>query len=382
MPAAKALSTVDLATLSADLSNACINEAAFWTSHSTTGDLSLNDIPANVFNVFDVFRNPTPNNNMAEQEQEQQERQEQQPQLSSLWAVKAAAGESFAVVRVRNLQAVVQAAVDAWGRPNRPQPALVSAEVSFSSPFDSAVEDDKLGEDTVHYGTLSKAILASLVPLTPGSHALQDAVTPATLRDVLEKVWSNLTGYQVDGQLLQNMGSKKSFLTLSRVRFASVTVTLPKATLLGEGISLTAAAVFKDSKVDEFAISFELTNLRVPTLIGINDNERLSKQFIVATLSLDKFDQKLDIYTSIESLIVKALDESSFETLEALGAHLNDLVLANYHCDIYAGPLTGGRDWQVRIRLEKPTAVPFAECPIVEMSAGSNFPRPGKPASA
>jgi dihydroneopterin aldolase len=52
------------------------------------------------------------------------------------------------------------------------------------------------------------------------------------------------------------------------------------------------------------------------------------------------------------------MEESSFETLEALGARLADVVLASK----WREP-----SWQVCIRMEKPTAVPMADCPIVEV---------------
>ncbi len=54
------------------------------------------------------------------------------------------------------------------------------------------------------------------------------------------------------------------------------------------------------------------------------------------------------------------MEESSFETLEALGAHLAERVLTSkWHQD----------SWEVCIRMEKPTAVPMADCPIVEVRA-------------
>ncbi|KAK3383091.1 hypothetical protein B0T24DRAFT_673010 [Lasiosphaeria ovina] len=333
---------------------------------------------------------------MADNEQRQQHTSPAPPApppLKSLWSVRSAAGEPFAAVRVRNLQAVVQAGVDAWGRANRAQPVLVSAEIYFHAPFDTAASDDRLGADTVHYGLLSKAVAVSLLPASIAAAAAvnKTATDAATLRDVLDCVWSHLTGRRLDGVA----SLSPSFLALARVRYLAVTVTLPKASLLGDSVSLTAAAVFAQpsapapapigdqtqsqqqpqTQPDQLAIALELHNLRVPTLVGVNDNERLAKQVVVASLTVDKFDQKLDTYTSIETLVVKALEESSFETLEALGAHLTDLVLATYHCGTHAGPLTGGRDWQAHVRLEKPTAVMFADCPIVEVRAGSDFIR-------
>ncbi|KAK0618347.1 hypothetical protein B0T17DRAFT_618948 [Bombardia bombarda] len=309
--------------------------------------------------------------------------------IGTSWEVKAAAGEPFAVVRVRNLQSVVQAAKDAWGRTGKSQPLLVSAELSFSTPFDTAAADDRLGADTVHYGNLSKTILTSLGAATPSP----SSSSHLTLRDVLETIWSDLTGLSVDGS--STGAKKKPFLSLARVRFLSVTVTLPKASLLGEAVSLTASSVFglgdgEDGgaaapRAQIYSIALDLINLRVPTLIGVNPNERLSKQFVVTSVTIDQFGQSVDFYTDIESVVAKALDESSFETLEALGAHLADSIFSNYghHGILLAGQKpSDAPQWQLHIRMEKPTAVPLADCPVVEIRAGSAFPRAGRTATA
>ena len=85
----------------------------------------------------------------------------------------AEAGEPVAVVRVRDLQGqgAVPVGRDAWGRPGRPQPVLLSAEVSFARPFGAASEGDRLGAETVHYGTLSKSLLAGLELCRQGEEA-------------------------------------------------------------------------------------------------------------------------------------------------------------------------------------------------------------------
>lgn len=58
------------------------------------------------------------------------------------------------------------------------------------------------------------------------------------------------------------------------------------------------------------------------------------------------------------------MEKSSFETLEALGAQLAETVLASSWCE---------ESWQVGIRMEKPTAVPLADCPIVTVRATPEF---------
>jgi len=306
--------------------------------------------------------------------------------MTSSWAVQAAAGEPFAVVSVRNLSTLIQGPRDAWGRVGKTQPLLVSADVSFSSPFDTAAASDKLGADTVHYGNLSKAILASLDEFRPGgggggsgsSAGAASLTIPCTLRFLLNRIWQNLTGRSFVGcpppATAAADAPPASFLSLERVRFLSVTVTLPKASLLGDGVSLTGSSVFAGAArgEEQFAVALRLNRLRVPTLIGVNDNERLAKQVIAATVTLDELYIDDDIYPSVEASVVKTLEESSFETLEALGAHLADGLL-DYHKKNHRGA-----GWQVHIRMEKPTAVPLADCPVVEVRAGSGFPKTSK----
>lgn len=67
------------------------------------------------------------------------------------------------------------------------------------------------------------------------------------------------------------------------------------------------------------------------------------------------------------------MEQTSFETLEALGAHLADKIMGDFRPrlgQLYSGP----HGWQIRISMEKPTAVPFADCPVVEVRAGAGVP--------
>lgn len=259
----------------------------------------------------------------------------EQPRLASTWAVAHTADEAPAVVRVRNLQTTVAAAQDAWGRTGKPQPALVSVSVSLRSAFAAAAADDRLGADTVHYGNLSKAVLASLRG-DANAPGCEDKVAEMSLRGVLETVWGQLTGQPVAGSRPGRGGgegagegagpgpgpgqaaTEKPFLTLEKVRHLSVTVTLPKASLLGEGVSLTASAVFGNAleegvvRLEAFGFALRLCNLRIPTLIGVNANERKAKQFVVANVEVDKFDHHPDIYTRLESMVVKVREHSEY----------------------------------------------------------------------
>ncbi|KAK1782073.1 Dihydroneopterin aldolase-domain-containing protein [Copromyces sp. CBS 386.78] len=301
--------------------------------------------------------------------------------------VRSQAGEPCAAVSVRNLSTNLYAASDAWGRKctAAPQPCLISAQVHFKQPFGTAAANDQLGADTVHYGNLSKAILERMKRFTvprgeqqqqssgTGTGTGSDSTT-FTLAYVIHDLWVGLTGWAHFGSVKEE---EKPFLDLSTVKFLSLTVTLPKASLLGDGVSMTCSQFFKNGPGDKMrenpiSASLKIHNLKVPTLVGVNPHERRAKQFVTTSVNVERYFRMDDYYAELERVVVKALEESSYETLEALGAHLADKILEPDHKKDHT-------KWQVHIRMEKPTAVPLADCPIVEVRAGYGFPAPGRP---
>lgn len=236
------------------------------------------------------------------------------PILSTQWEVRAIAGEPKAVVRVRNLQAIVQGGTDAWGRPGKAQPALISAEISFVHPFGTVCSDDRLTAETVHYGKLSKAILEAIddlnnEPPPPGTDNQPGPDVSPTMKDVLDMIWARLTGLPVDGNAEEFSGSEETpFLNLLFIRYMSINLTFPKASLLGEGVSLTASTLYGPFAGGygclRYALSLRLVNLKVPTLVGVNPNERHNKQFVVADVELDNFICLEDMYTELEKGVV------------------------------------------------------------------------------
>ncbi|KAI1436763.1 Dihydroneopterin aldolase-domain-containing protein [Xylaria sp. CBS 124048] len=314
--------------------------------------------------------------------------------LASTFSVRASAGEPQAVVRVRNLQGVMAAGRDAWGRAAKPQPVLLSSEVSFAQPFATASARDAVNAETAHYGNLSKALLAGLELFSPrlaesagsektmkksdeGGDGGGSTPTPRT-SDVFEILWVKLTGRVVDGSRVALPIAQLPFLDPARLRSLSLTVDMPKASLLGSGVSLTTTASFADAgsgeneknPVRSYARCLRIHGLHVPTLIGVNTNERGAKQMVVADVEIDRFDVSEDIHPELERAVVETLEASSFETLEALGVHIATKILDEFR--VSDSPQTmRQRGWQVRVCLEKPIAVPFADCPAVEVLVGA-----------
>lgn len=235
--------------------------------------------------------------------------------LEPNWRVRFLAGQPPAIVKVRNLQTSIEGPSDAWNRKGKPQPLCVSASVMLKEAFDSSSSADSVQADTVHYGLLSKAILASLEKQSQhaaeGSGDTSKKSQFSSLRDIVNTIWEDLTGQDCNGRAQvtdEDSEAQTSFLKPSTIRCLELTVHLPKASLLGGGVSLTRIALFGrdgESRPQPRGLSLKIHDLRVPTLIGVNDNERQAKQVVVASIEIDKFDIDKDIFTMIEGETVK-----------------------------------------------------------------------------
>ncbi|KAL7628610.1 hypothetical protein AAE478_000125 [Parahypoxylon ruwenzoriense] len=316
--------------------------------------------------------------------------------LVSSWRALADAGEPVAVVRVRNLQAALPVGRDAWGRPGILQPVLLSSEISFAQPFSSSsttttttttttsssADTDELDAGTAHYGNLSKTLLSTLEQwdrdnTKPGSAAAAAAeVPPPRTADVFELLWVRMTGRVVDGSRTALPPEQLPFLDAARLRALSLTVSLPKASLLGAGVSLTTTASYRggdnsreNNPLRSYSRSLRLSGLRVPTLVGVNENERAARQMLVADVQIERFDVADDVHSELEKLVVETMESSSFKTLEALASRVAERILSDFRVGDDPRPMRE-RGWQVRVCLEKPIAVPFAECPAVEVRMG------------
>jgi dihydroneopterin aldolase len=228
------------------------------------------------------------------------------PPLLTHARLRALVPDPPATVRVQNLSTTLHhVGHDAWNRPHKQQPCLLSAEVAFADPFDNASATDRLGEDTVHYGTLSKAVLSHVARWDERHADIADGLPLAMLPKAL---WGDLTGgcsFEVEDWEKGRVG----VLDPSKARLLSITAALPKASLLGEGVSVTASGVLQSegdkSRLEARASALEIQRLRVPTLIGVNENERAAKQFVVVTVTVEGFTRGKDVYTDIEAAVVK-----------------------------------------------------------------------------
>ncbi|TVY41263.1 Folic acid synthesis protein [Lachnellula subtilissima] len=282
------------------------------------------------------------------------------------WELIQKAGQPHSTIRVRNLQTSLVVGRDAWGREGKAQPVLISASVSLREPFQSASNEDAVTGSTVHYGILSKKILDSCKLFSETS----EETTPKTLSDLAREIESGLTREQVASS---GLTPAPALLPSSIVKLLEIKIMLPKASLLGEGVSLTDLSLYAHSEEGsgsaEKTYVLTLHNLKIPTLIGVNPNERLSKQLVVATIKIDGiYPPASHFYHVLEEIVVKTIEESSFQTLEALAMHVGERIMKYFVCPI----CRSGIDPRITISLSKPTAVTFADAPVVEITLETN----------
>lgn len=311
------------------------------------------------------------------------------------WETRFLAGEPSATIRVDNISTLHKGPHDAWGRPGRPQPLLVSLEIFLAKPFDKTSVEDAIEPDTVHYGQLSKYVQVLL------DQSQTTCEGSASLCTTLEMLWANLTG--VGLPVMMGSPPMDPFLKNGSFKYLTVTINLPKASAAGDGVSLARSSCMGDDpgrppfSVPKATSSvLKIYGLRVPTLIGINSNERKRKQTLIANIEIERWLYETDEYCAIEAAVTKVcclrqclalptivsqgltfpqvMEESSFGTLETLLhaiASSITIYLRREH------PEHAPNGWRLRISLVKPIAVPFADAPCVSLSTHTSEIQPG-----
>lgn len=254
--------------------------------------------------------------------------------LQAPWLREYAAAGITDKVAVRNLQVTAKVGRDAWGR-IKEQPVLISAILSFDKPF--ATDSDSLNTTTVNYGVLSKDVRSLADSLSepgeaPGKFASRIALQAATTASPADPF-----AYEID-------------------------VFLPKASLAGDGVGFSHSVLNK-ADTTTYEVLY-LKNLRIPCIVGINDNERQAKQPLIISIWIENPPEGADVLVNVlEVAVVKFVEASSYETLEKLA---NMIVQELASTPVLERQSKAAPTW-IRVRIEKPIAVPFADAPWVEV---------------
>ena len=244
------------------------------------------------------------------------------PAVMNSWDLAVAVGQPPAKISVRNLQAIIRVGNDAWGREGKVQPVLISATVSLRKPFGTASIEDKVDSNTIHYGTLSKAILEAAKDFHDRGGVETALGKQSSVKALTVHIEDKLTSFTLDGERyfghLVSIGSRHgriddavTFLDRSLVHSLELEITLPKALLSSTiGVSRRSTTLLGEINTpgdyeEHWGMSIVLRGLQVPTLIGVNSNERLAKQLVIANIEIDLWLTKQDVYNELEEIVVK-----------------------------------------------------------------------------
>ena len=244
---------------------------------------------------------------------------------------------------LRGIQGTVSIAADAWGRDNKPQPYVVSVEIQPKASIEDAGRHDDI-DQTLNYGQLYKQL----------HRMLQE-------------------GQQTD---IADMGVQLHQEIQEVAQSYELKIHLPKAYLrAADGLYLSLSySQTQDplgSVQDVYDLTYRLAGIRVACIIGINPHERLHKQDVITSLSLESasFDfEDLDFLEAISSRSGEIVDRvaafiegSSFETLEALSNAIARIVTMDYNFQ------------SVGVEVEKPNAIATISAAGVRLHRRKSF---------
>ncbi|KAF1831284.1 hypothetical protein BDW02DRAFT_572204 [Decorospora gaudefroyi] len=256
------------------------------------------------------------------------------PVRQAQWDAEAVQSGHYDKIMVQNLDVVVNAGKDVWGRPKR-QRAFISVTLTLGKQFTSASSTDSVDSSTVHYGTLSKAIQA---------HFQRDDLAWMSTAELSLAV----------SQCVRNVAGSTDIYAIE------TNVCYLKGSMFGEGAGHVTSSIEKSGTRSSVMY---LRNVRIPSLIGVNSNERLQKQPVDVNIWVDNMaESRIDDYPQLEKLLFDLISEATFQTIESLLAWLIDELRQKHFTQE-----VDSNAW-IRLRVSKPQAVPFADAPAVEIT--------------
>ena len=73
------------------------------------------------------------------------------------------------------------------------------------------------------------------------------------------------------------------------------------------GVQTCALPISENGDTEAYSMTLKLHRLRIPTLIGVNSNERLAKQIVLSNIELDFWSMASDLYNELEEIVVKVV---------------------------------------------------------------------------
>ena len=238
-------------------------------------------------------------------------------------------GDSSIFLKNMQLQAIV--GTDAWGRPEKAQPVILS--IRAFRPVQAGDDID----DTLNYSKMSKDVMDVVTATDAGGGF-------PSVTELASAIWRLRDEWKVDGM--------------------TVEIQLPKAVLRADK-GLTSTVAYTRGEPGPIVNEVRIEGLKTSCIIGVNPHERLEKQRVEVNVSFE-YDGDARLARSHASAqwrtftkrIVGIVEESSFKTVESLVIHIFDEL-----------KLPGSWPMEkLTLSVEKPSALPFVEGAGVQMT--------------
>ena len=241
-------------------------------------------------------------------------------------------------VILRDIKFDIAVGLDAWLRPGKPQPVIMTFNLQPHNTFEAAAAEDDVNQ-TLDYGKLYKDIVAS----------------------VKDKQYGNVQGLMLE-----------LYKLIDGYKLLNVDIVLSKAVLRVDG-GLHYHLRVDNSRSEHVDATWSLAvkKLTCACIIGVNPHERLHKQTLYFDIvlggvqHLDEDIQVADIASGeLHEMVSKLIDRiegSSYQTLEALATAVAQLVTMDYGQPI------------VTVVVEKPNAIASIDAAIIQVTRSRGF---------
>ena len=259
-------------------------------------------------------------------------------------------------VSVQKIHADIVVGLDAWGRQGKQQPATVSMSLYLPDAIQEASEEDDVAK-TVNYSDICKGILQIL----HDEAGFSTLVALAARMDPTQPdcSWSpgdiSLAGWSID-------------------------IRLPKALLqstYGITFFVQRCCAESTSRQVDFLEDFRIKDLQCTCIIGVNEHERLGRQPVSISMTFQTLDRgtnewpscasegpaqtALSCYPRLAEAVTTAVDDSKFQTVEALATFVARIATTDFDID------------EITVSVKKPFAILRIEGPVVEITRKKSF---------
>ena len=240
-------------------------------------------------------------------------------------------------VILREIRLDLVVGLDAWRRPNKIQPVLITINLQPSSNFEAAALEDDVSL-TLDYGKLYKSVLAK----------------------VAGRPYGNIQG------LMLNLAR-----TIEDYKLLNIDIVLPKALLQSERGLHYHMRIDRSAHDVDASWSLTIKGLNCSCIVGVNPHERMFKQIVTFDIVLggtQALDPSIDANAVADagvhemmSDVISRVEGSSYQTLEALATAVAQVATMDHGQPI------------VTVSVEKPSAIASIGTAAIQITRSRPF---------